>query len=277
MLSCAACRQHPVPGPSPRPSDKSLWEMENDPVESVSVFCGNTLVQTFFYEYDDCSRLIRIRREDAAPKSVMFDLKLDYEGLAGMRLSGSYLYAFRTIGASFSEDGDVLRYGPEGGDGMSCTLTMDSGDLPAMCRVAYSYECPEYSSDVRQRIVYTAEDGDITAIAITTESAFASKCLTKAVSGSGIEYVYTYCDKPDLQNFAAYLVPCEFPVWVAAELPGCSHLISGMTCRCGGVTLPESYDVTYVLNDNGSIRSAVRTDFSRGTKVSELRYEFSYL
>lgn len=279
-LALVSCNQKQPDGPQPAPAGKSLWKMKNDPVECVSVYCGKTLVQSFNYEYDKEDRVVSIKRVDELTKAPMMNLDITYGGIGEMTVSGSYLYANRTFKASFNEDRDMLTYGAQEEGFLTNILTMDSDDLPGVCKGTYDFSAKNYDSAIAQKTVYGTGNCDILSIAFRTETATKTDELTECKSERTVEYDYTYSDEEDLQNFAAYLIPCDFPVWYAAELPGCAHLITGMTCKCGNVTLPQSFEVKYVLNDNGSIRSATRTDYTtrdgNKVRVSELRYEFSY-
>lgn len=274
-ILCAACKPTPGPTPPPTPAKGSLWEMKNDLVETISIYNGKTLVQSFNFEYSDDNLLTRMTRVDEQLKIKLMDISYSYEDKTVMRANCKFLNATKTLEARFNDDRDNLEYGIKGGNIFS--LSLDAEDLPGLCKGAYSYDGKAYSSKRDEKVAYSTKGGNISSLAISSEASTDSRTKTKSVTSGGVEYIYTYSDKADEQNFAALLMPCEMPVWVPAELPGCKNLVTGMTCKAGGVTLPESFTVSYELNDNGSIRSATRTDFSRGREVSSIRYEFSYL
>lgn len=276
VLLCASCKpKQPVNPNPPAPADDSCWEMRNDPIECIKVYNGKTLVQTFNFEYNEKDMLTSMTRVDEQLKIKLMDIKYSYEGKTGMKASGKFYNTTKAISADFNEDRDNLSYGLE--HGISYSLSLDSDDMPGLCKGSYAYDGKAYSSKRDEKIIYSTKGGNIESLKIGTEASTDTRTKTGSVTSGAVEYVYTYSDKLDLQNFAAYLMPCEMPVWVPAELPGCKNLITGMSCKVGGVALPESFTVSYVLNDNGSIRSATRTDFSRGREISTLRYEFSYL
>lgn len=237
MLTLASCGEHhPAPEP-PKPSDKSLWIQQNDPVETISVYCGKTLVQTYEFEYDKSNLLTHMTRIDKSTGAKILDIDYTYDGINDMTASGFYLNTNKTIMASYKSDGDILDYEASGEAPASYSISMDSDNLPCLYKCTSAYDCAKYSAQSGRRAVFTTSGGDIMSMKIISDNSTETSALTKSSSNSDIEYTFTYSDKEDLQNFAAYLLPCELPLWVAAELPGCKHLITGMTCKRGNVTL----------------------------------------
>lgn len=278
---CWSCRK---PGPDPvRPVDpdnpESLWIMENDPVERVDVYVGRKLVESWAFEYDDVSRVTAVTRTDEVAGVVLYDLKYSYEGQFDMALSGNFSASVKgSLKASVDEDDWNLVYNGDWNDAVMQKVEMDE-DMPVKAGWTYGFDARggQYSSSVEKGKKYSEENGDIVSVLETTSWSSKTDKRTSAKSSSSIETLYTYSDREDLQNFGVWLMSCDFPVWYAKELPGCAHLITGMTMKRGDVVLPESFTVEYEFNDNGSIKAATRTDYSCGEKVVERRYVISYL
>lgn len=279
-ILCAACGPHVKPDPAPDPEDGSLWRMKNDPVEKIDVYSDGELLETYEFWYNhDCDMVACVIRTDKTTGGDIMKVDYTYQGSCTVTARVTMFGAGRTVKALFDEDRESLQYGPEEDAAFRYKMILDSyNSLPVTNEMTYAYACDMYNSNVNLKWMFTEEEGDITSVSsVSNIRTVTEPLVTVADARSGIRYTYTYSEDEDLQNFAAFLMPCDFPLWFAAELPGCKHLITGMTSKCGNVPLPESFAVKYVLNDNGSIRTATRTDYTRGEKVSERRYEYSYL
>lgn len=280
-LFCCACGKNDNPGPSPvPPADESLWRMHNDPVEKVDVYCGDILLETYTFEYNDKYDMVTsITRTDKTTGSDILKVSCTYSGTCDASFSIQAGGASTTVKASFNEDRDVLEYGPDTDAAFRYRTRLDSYNaLPITDEAAYSYMCQNYSSSLAAKQIFAEKDGDISSVEWNPYiQTTAFPYITVAEAKSGLTYAYTYSEAEDLQNFAAFLMPCDFPLWFATELPGCKHLITGMTMKSGNVTLPESFTVSYTFNDGGSIKTALRTDYSRGRKILERTYKYTYL
>lgn len=283
LMLCFSCKPS-TDGPHPEeptdPTDpSSLWVMENDPVEQVKVYAGTKLLETYKYEYDDMNRLTRLVRRDETSASTLMDLTYRYEGALDVVIEGTFGTASkRAIYASVDEDDWNLTYKGNWDGAMDYALSMDEG-TPSSVVTGYDFSAPQgwYSSRIVSRTKYDGKNGDISSSVTTTDIKTSTDKKTGADNSSRVTCRYTYSDREDLQNFAAYLIPCNFAVWYAKELPKCRHLITGMTMYRGNVLLPESFSVEYEFNDNGSIKSATRTDLCSGKAVAVRKYVFSYL
>lgn len=278
-ISCSS--EEPGTGGNIEPAgDNPHWIMKNDLVEKVSVYSGDKIVETFSYEYDEMDRTARLVRTDKTTGVIMMDISYSYDDAGGMTLSGKWgTGAKRTMYASLAEDDSSMSFKGSWNDALEYTVSLDTEGLPAASGFKYGFRSgnDEYSSDIMNSQSFRIDGEDISSIVMSTGIRTSAGKTTGAEASSGLEISYTYSEMEDVQNFNVYLVPCEFPVWYAKELPGCRHLITGMTMKRGNVILPSSFTVSYTFNDNGSIKTATRTDFSRGAPVVERVYSFSYL
>ena len=80
----------------------------------------------------------------------------------------------------------------------------------------------------------------------------------------------------DRQNFAAYLMPDYFPVWIAAGLPGNKKLVTAIGASTGTIPSPETTSIEYSFNSVGDIDTATRTDYNAGKPYLTRTYKFTY-
>ena len=60
-------------------------------------------------------------------------------------------------------------------------------------------------------------------------------------------------------------------------LPGCLHLISGMTASHTGVASPVSFKMSYTFNSSNQLKMAVRKDYEGSNLVLEKTYRLYYV
>ncbi|MBO4557726.1 MAG: hypothetical protein J5693_03850 [Bacteroidales bacterium] len=271
-------------------TDGQIWNHSKPLVAKVEVSSEGALIETYEYTYDDQDRLLTLKKTDNLSKEVMLDLQYAYTGDNELRISGKFfpISTNRFINVSYSSE-SVASYGNGQRVG---TLTYSGSWSGAWTYITYHDEngvaagtvCEEkfaskegyYTSDMTYSETYTVENGTITQAVAGTDIKAQSNKVTGTANTSAFKTVYTASDKADRQNFGAYLMPCTFPVWIAAGMPGNKQLIKSISGATGEVQAPGTTTIEYTLNAAGDIDTAVRTDSNAGTPYLTRTYKFIY-
>ena len=264
--------------------DKSLWKSTAVIPSAVDVYAGKNfgkLVQSDVFEIDAQNRVISFSREDVVRGKTLMDLKYSYSGKTTATISGTFVgVGNKNITASCDEDDTSVSYkGDWAASPVNLVTTYEDGVVKSTVFDDSSEDASHFSNSSKYTETYTVnKDGDITKVVIGTKNTGTAKATnpTGFQSSSEVEFTYTYSEYEDLNNFNAYLMPCSFPVWYAKGLPGCKHLISGMTSKCGNVSHRASFKVEYEIDEDGTIISAIRTDYTDDKAILVRKYMLFY-
>lgn len=282
LAGAVSCNNKGKEGNDPKEdSSASLWKMKNYPIEKVEVYSGETLLETFSFTYDKNGCVSTLVRTDNIKGTTLLNLTYSYSGEGDMTYTGKY-YAIasdRTVHASLDASKRTVTWKGDWSGAWPCTLSYGSDGTILKTEADLDYTSAEgyYSSSTTYQEQYTASGGDVKKVLTGTDIATKTSRPTTSASSSDLEINYTYTNKVDNQNFGVFLMNGDFPIWFAKELPGCKHLISGMSMKRGELTLPQSFTVDYTLNIDGDIETATRTDYNAGEAVLVRTYKFTYL
>ena len=278
VLLAAACNGPDDPGRNTARTD--IWTHTKPMVAKVEVSSEGTLLETFEYTYDENGRMLTLVKTDKLSKTVMLELEYTYPGENVMKVSGKFfpISTNRFISATYNPKDGTLDYVGSWKGAWSYTTTVgeDGVAIATVCKDSFAAKEGYYTSDMDYGEEYTISGGTIVAMEAGTDISAQSSKATRTANSSSLKTVYTAGDKADSQNFAAYLMPCNFPVWIAAGLPGNKHLVTGISSFTGNVSTPESTAVEYTFNPDGSLDTAVRTDSNAGTPYLTRTYKFIY-
>ena len=273
-----------------KPTEGQIWSRSKPLVSKVEVSSEGALIETYEYTYDEQDRLLTLKKTDNLSKEVMLDLQYAYTGDNELRISGKFfpISTNRFINVSYSSESvasygngqrvGTLTYSGSWSGGWTYTTHHDENKVAAgtVCEEKFASKEGYYTSDMTYSEAYTVENGTITQAVAGTDIKAQSNKATGSANSSALKTVYTASDKADRQNFAAYLMPCTFPVWIAAGMPGNKQLIKSISSATGEVQRPETTTIEYTLNAAGDIDTAVRTDSNAGTPYLTRTYKFFY-
>lgn len=251
------------------------WSPASSCARSVTVYAGNTVVESFAFTYDDSGRLSTLVRTDPVSSKSLLDVRYAYEGTSRVMISGSMAddNKDRTIQV------DVVKGGLEYSAPQSWKYHVAVSDgMPVSVGTASKFEAPSgvVSTGAEYEERFTEESGDISGHTIGTVFKGETGKGTGVMSEGSLSYHYSYTSDPDRQNFDAFLMECNFAVWYAAGLPGCRHLTSDIKVSGDGVDYQSDQHIDYELDSDGNILSAVRTWKSGSETLLTLKYVFSY-
>ena len=264
-------------------TDKSqvLWALPSPLVSKVEVFSDETLIESFAYTYDDKGRIATLVRTDHLSGNKLLDLHYSYPDESGLKADGRFfpLSTGRFITARIdTEERCIDYYGSWVGAWHYRTGYDANGTATGTETVLdYSAKGGQYSSTGRYAEVYSLSGACISSSVNGSVLSARSEGGTSFASDAQVTTRYNYSDQEDRQNFAVYLFPCEFPVWIAAGLPGCSKLITGISRIYGAVPAPSSTHLEYTLDSQGNIIQATRNDMDGDDTILVRTYKFSYL
>ena len=233
----------PKPDPDNGGGKKATaWSVTTPLTSKVEVFVANTPVESFEYTYDNQNRPLTLVRKDLLGGTTLLNLSYSYEGESGMNVSGTF-YPIETkryiTATKDNSKGRLIYKGSWSGAWTKETaFNSDGTAVSTLCNTSFSAESGKYSSETSFREDYSVSSGNISEIRYAPTVSSAAAKSTKSESSTGLEYSYTYTDKPDKQNFGLYLFHCEFPVWFAASLPGCSRLVESMSVKHNSTSYP---------------------------------------
>lgn len=263
-------------------AEKSAWLMSNYPVARVDVSTPTgTLLESFEYTYDDLGRMASLTRKDCQRNRVLLKLDYTYPSATEMRIRGTYapVSGERTLIATADPAKGTISYSGAWKDAWRYDVTRDPEGVLTGVTMQRDFKSKEgyYSSETSYREMCSVRGGCIETWTSATEVSSKSRKTSSSKSSSAVNRTYTYLDHEDTMNFGLYLTDGEFPVWAAAQLPGCSKLISGMTMKTGSVSGPVSFKVDYTFNIDGDVETATRTDYNGTSPVLVRVYTVTYL
>ena len=285
----ASCNGKGTPGD--KTSDGDIWVHAKPLVAKVEVSSEGALIETYEYTYDEKGRMLTLKQTDNLSKTDMLDLQYTYTGENELKISGKFypISTNRFIDVTYSSTsvasyGDVQRVGTLTYTGSwsgawTYTTCHDENGVAASteCKDAFASKEGYYTSDMVYSEEYSISGGTVVQTVAGTDIKAQSNKATGTANTSSLKTVYTASDKADRQNFAAYLMPCTFPVWVAAGLPGNKQLITGISSYTGDIKSAESTNIDYTFDADGNIDTAVRTDSNAGQPILVRTYKFTYL
>ena len=279
-LILTACGQnggddHQKPDPS-----RASWAQPSPLVSKVEVFSDGTLIESFAYTYDEKGRIATLVRTDHLSGDKLLDLRYSYPDEYGLKAAGRFfpLSSDRYITARLdTKERSVDYYGSWSGAWHYRTGYDANGTATGTETVLdFSAKEGQYSSTGRYAEAYSVAAGCISSSICGTDLSARTARGETFSSDARVTTRYTYSEKEDRQNFAVYLFPCEFPVWVAAGLPGCSKLVTDISREHGSVPAPSSTHIDYTLDELGNVSSATRTDYRDGEALLVRTYRLSY-
>ena len=276
----SACGEKPENGKTPQ-GGQTAWSLSGPQVQKVEVSSDGTPMETYVYTYDDQGRLSSLVKTDQLRHETLLDLKYSYPDETGMKASGKFypVTSSRYITAIRNEGEKTISYAGSWKDAWSYVTRYDAGGTALATVNDIDFKAAEgwYSAKTHFGEAYTVSGGCITRAEYGTEIEARTQRSTRSNSSTELTVSYSYSDKEDRQNFAVYLFPCDFPVWVAAGLPGCKKLITGISSARGSVQYPATTKIDYTFNPDGSIDIATRTDSNAGEPILVRTYKFYYL
>ena len=279
-LAAVSCGEKPNGG-GKTPDDKkaAVWSLPTPLVQKVEVSADGAVIETYEYTYDDQGRMLSLRKTDKLSNTELLDLQYSYPDEKGMKATGKFfpVTTNRYISAVRNDAERTVSYAGSWTGAWSYVTTLDAGGTVTGTSTdpEFAAKGGYYSSQAHYSEVCTVSGGCITQSVIGTDVESRST-LKSASASSALTVKYTYSDREDKQNFAVYLFPCEFPVWVAAGLPACKKLITGITMASGSVPSPVSTRIDYSFKTDGNIDTAIRTDLNDGETVLVRSYKFYF-
>jgi len=281
-LSVTSCTDKPGKGQQGKDDSPaaSLWIMGKDLISSVEVYSGSDLIESYAFTYDKYGRTTSVVKKDELAQTKLFDLKYTYGGVDEAYISGSYYMvsaARKTTAVIDDKTGTVTYSGDWAGATMYC-IGYDRNNTIEETEAVMEYNAGAgyYSSEAKYSEVYTVNSNDVESVKIGTVTSSKSSKNSASTASSEVVISYTYSTNKDNCNFNVFLMNGDFPVWFAKELPGCKHLIKGMTMKCGEIESPVSFTMDYKLNNGGQLIQATRKDYQKGELVLERVYKITY-
>ena len=257
-----------------------LWTHKGPLPSQVEVSSDGTLLETYEYTYDATGRILTLLKTDRLSGEVLLNLQYTYPSDQEMRITGKFapLGSNRFIQVRYDPQASALTYSGSWSGAWEYTTTLDEGGaaVRTACLSEFSAQAGQYSAATDYTEEYTVSGGTLTSLTVGTAVNARSSRATRTGSASDLTVEYEASGSDDLQNFAAYLMPCSFPVWVGAGLPGNRKLIRSITSKTGSIAAPASTTLEYALNADGSIRTATRTDANAGTAYLVRTYTITY-
>ena len=258
----------------------SLWKMETDRLSKVEVVSGGSIIETYEFKYDDYSRLTSLIKRDLVGGNKLLDLKYSYKDDSKVEISGIYypLAAERSTTAVIDADSRSVSYTGNWKGAWTFTTAYDGDGTVLSTEVSDNYAAGSYySADVKYSEEYEVVSRDVRSVRMSVSTSVDTQVNTNVSNSNELKVEYTYSDKYDDCNFNVFLMNCEFPVWFAKGLPGCLHLISGMTASHAGVASPVSFKMSYTFNSSNQLKMAVRKDYEGSNLVLEKTYRLYYV
>lgn len=277
-LAAVSCGE-PNGGKTPDGKKAAVWSLSAPLVQKVEVSADGSVIETYEYTYDDLGRILSLRKTDKLRDENLLNLQYSYPDENGMRATGKFfpVTSNRFVSAVKDEAEKTVSYHGSWSGAWAYVTTLDAGGTATGTSTdpEFAAKDGQYSARAHYSETYSVSGGCITQSVIGTD--IESRTTFKsAAASSALTVRYSYSDREDKQNFAVYLFPCEFPVWVAAGLPGCKKLVSGITMASGNVASPVSTRIEYKLDADGNIDTATRTDLNGSETVLVRTYKFYY-
>ena len=267
-------------GKTPDEKKSAVWSLTAPLVQKVEVSTDGTVIESYEYNYDDQARLLSLKKTDRLSNTVLLDLQYTYPDESGMKTTGKFfpITSNRYITAVKDVAQKTVSYAGSWTGAWSYVTGFDAGGTATgtTTDTEFAAQQGQYSSRTQYGETYTVSGGCISRSVIGTSVRSQTSQATSAAASTSLTVDYGYSDREDRQNFAVYLFPCEFPVWVAAGLPGCKKLVREIKMASGSVPSPVSTRIDYSFRTDGNIDTAVRTDLNNGETVLVRTYKFFY-
>ena len=267
-------------GKTPDEKKSAVWSLTAPLVQKVEVSTDGTVIESYEYNYDDQARLLSLKKTDRLSNTVLLDLQYTYPDESGMKATGKFfpITSNRYITAVKDLAQKTVSYAGSWTGAWSYVTGFDAGGTATgtTTDTEFAAQQGQYSSRTQYGETYTVSGGCISRSVIGTSVRSQTSQATAAAASTSLTVDYGYSDREDRQNFAVYLFPCEFPVWVAAGLPGCKKLVNRISMSGGNVPSPVSTRIEYSFNPDGNIDTAIRTDLNNGETVLVRTYKFFY-
>lgn len=282
LLFAVSCGEKQGGGGGKTPSGKTsvAWSLATPHVQKVEVSADGAVIETYEYTYDDQGRIQSFRKTDKVTNTVLLDLAYTYPDDKGMKATGKFypVSTNRYVSGVLDATERKVTYGGSWTGAWSYVTTFDTGGTATGTATDPEFAAREgqYSAKAHYSEAFTVSGGCITQALMGTSVESRTSQKTSAASSSSLKVSYSYGDREDKQNFAVYLFPCEFPVWVAAGLPGCKKLITGISMASGSVPSPATTQIAYTFDTSGNIDTVTRTDSNAGTAYLVRTYKFYY-
>ena len=267
-------------GKTPDEKISAAWSLSSPLVQKVEVSADGSVIERYEYGYDDLGRILTLRKTDCLSNTVLLDLQYTYPDENGMKASGKFfpITSNRYITAVKDVAQKTVSYAGSWTGAWSYVTGFDAGGTATgtTTDTEFAAQKGQYSSRTQYGETYTVSGGCISRSVIGTSVRSQTSQATSAAASTALTVDYSYSGQEDKQNFAVYLFPCEFPVWVAAGLPGCKKLVNRISMSSGSVPSPVSTRIEYSLNTDGNIDTAIRTDLNNDETVLVRTYKFFY-
>ena len=275
----SACGEHPNNETTPQ-GRQTAWSLSGPQVQKVEVSSDGTTMETYAYTYDDKGRLSSLVKTDQIHHETVLDLQYSYPDETGMKVLGKFypVTSSRYITAVRNDGEKTVSYTGSWKDAWSYVTRYDAGGTALATVNDIDFQAQEgwYTAKTHFGEAYSVSGGCITRAEYGTEIEAQTRRKTRSSSSTELTVSYNYSNQEDRQNFAVYLFPCDFPVWVAAGLPGCKKLITGISSARGSVQYPATTKIDYTFNTDGSIDTATRTDYNGSEPILVRTYKFTY-
>lgn len=257
-----------------------IWVHSKPRVAMVEVSSGDNVIETYEYTYDEEGRMLTLVKTDNLSREVMLELQYTYPGENGMKVQGRFfpINTSRFIDVSYDPSSGTLTYAGSWSGAWSYTATVNDDGVVTSVSSKCDFASSEgyYTSKMEYSEVYTIAEGTVAEAVAGTEIGAQSRKATRTSSSSALKTAYTVGSQADRQNFAAYLMPDYFPVWIAAGLPGNKKLVTAISASTGTIPSPETTAIEYSFNSLGDIDTATRTDYNAGKPYLTRTYKFTY-
>ena len=261
-------------------TDRQIWAHEKPLVARVEVSSGGSVIETYEYTYDEQGRILTLVKTDKLAREVVLDLNYSYPGENEMKVQGKFfpIATNRYIDVSYNPASGTLSYKGSWSGAWSYTTSVNKDGVVTSTECQSDFAAKEgyYTSKMNYSEVYTISEGTVTESVIGAEINAQSSKATRTANVSALKTTYTPGGQDDRQNFAAYLMPDYFHVWIAAGFPGNKKLVTGISASTGTIPAPETTAIEYSFNAAGDIDTAVRTDSNAGTPYLTRTYKFIY-
>ena len=259
---------------------QQIWVHARPYVSMVEVSSGGSVIETYEYTYDGQGRIATLVKTDKQSKEIVLDLQYSYPSENGMKVQGKFfpIATNRYIDVSYDPSSGTVTYGGSWSGAWTYVTSVNEAGVVTSTKCQSDFAAKEgyYTSRMDYSEVYTIAEGTVTESLAGTGISAQSKKATRTSSSSALKTTYTPGGQDDRQNFAAYLMPGCFPVWIAAGFPGNKKLVTAISASTGTIPAPETTAIEYSLNAAGDIDTATRTDSNAGTPYLTRTYKFIY-
>lgn len=260
-----------------------VWVRQAPRVSKVEVVSGETLLETFQYTYDETGRLKTLLKKDELSGEVLLDLEYTYPAQNQMRIQGKFfpISTNRFITVDYDSEHREFTYTGSWASGWTYKTTCDDAGVAVKTAsdVRFAASGGQYTANTAFEELYAVEGGCIRSVTTGSQTEATGSHSTRVASEQCYSEDFTYTDNADRQNFSAYIMPGNFPVWIAAGIPGNKKLPAASSARSGrgtAVAYPETKSFEYSFDAAGNLQSAKRTDYNNSEVILVRTYKFFY-